>query len=319
MEDILQIAIDSNNNLVSIYQVPTGIKCKCTCPECGEILEAKNSGKDENTILRPNQKRAHFAHASGKVCANTRESALHLLAKEVLAKHKTLMLPNVYERLELVGEARRFTFDSVELEKAIVHNGFRIIPDAILSKGKKKLYVEFYKSHLVDNEKLDKIKSIGVSALEIDLNDVELIVDGIPNREGIKNFLENDAGYRDWLFNTQGEKLYRIKENSANKPKYSLEFLKKQDIEYEAEINEILERQEKSKYFEENRKSFQNWVKKKLEFGSKLIKVYNFKEQESVFCPKEPKSKNKIPLYNCTSCPHYLSPYYGVENESVLS
>jgi hypothetical protein len=318
MNELLQIALNSEKQIVSIYQVPTGIKCNCTCPECGEQLAAKNKGKNENTILAYNQKQAHFAHVSGKVCKYATESALHKMAKEILFQYKTLMLPSIYHYREKVSDDIAVTFDEVELEKRIDHKGIVIIPDAVLVKGKKKLFIEFYRSHLVDDNKKEKLEHIGVSTLEVDLNYVDPIIEGKPNYEGLKHYLETDSDLREWLINTEGERLYRKREAEDKvKPKYSLDFLKKQEEIYEEENTRVNRSSEDQAAV---RKSVEKWKDKAIANGYELVKVYGYSyyTDKTVYCPKEKRNENKKEAFGCNACPHFLNFYYPRDESYVL-
>jgi len=51
-ELLLQLALNSEGKLVSIYQVPTGKKCNCFCPKSEEPLIAKNKNKSPGQILK---------------------------------------------------------------------------------------------------------------------------------------------------------------------------------------------------------------------------------------------------------------------------
>lgn len=100
----LTYAINTERQLVHVDSVPNGIACKCICPCCGAALVAKNNGE---TVV------PHFAHASGASCNGALESELHLLAKDIIAKDKCVMLPpygNVYRGGVVI-------FDEVEIEK----------------------------------------------------------------------------------------------------------------------------------------------------------------------------------------------------------
>jgi hypothetical protein len=318
MNELLQIAINSEKQIVSIYQVPTGIKCDCICPECGEQLAAKNKGKNENTILAYNQKQAHFAHVSGKVCKYATESALHKMAKEILFQYKTLMLPAIFHYNERVCDDIAMTFDEVELEKRIDHNGIVIIPDAVLVKGNRKLFVEFYRSHLVDESKKEKLVQIGVSTIEIDLNYVEPLIGGKPNYEGLKMYLETDSDLREWLFNTEGERLYRKREAEDKiKPKYSMDFLKKQEELYEEEYSRVSRSAEDQSTV---RKSVEKWKDKAVAKGYELVKVYGYSHytDKVVYCPKEKKNENKKDAFDCNACPYLLNFYYPRDESYVL-
>lgn len=317
MTKLLQIAVDENNNIVSIFQVATGRKCNCTCPECGEKLEAKNKGKTEDKVLGINQKQAHFAHVSGKVCQYAAESALHKMAKEILSQHKTIMLPAVYYYRERVSNEVSVTFDNVQLEQRIDYDGTVIIPDAILIKGNKKLFVEFYRSHSVDQDKRSKIEKIGISAVEVDLNFVELLINGKPNYEGLKKHIETDTRFSEWLFNPEGERLYKKKSAEGSiKPLYSLDYLKRQDKMYEEEMHRATLRNdpvEQAKI----RKSVEKWKDKSVTKGYELVKIYGY-DNLSVYCPKEKRNENKIDADKCQTCDYFLNNYYAVDEKYTL-
>ena len=159
MGKFLQLALNDKKEIVSIFRVPTGEKCNCTCPECGEELVAKNKGKSEDTTLEPNQKAAHFAHASGKECEFAGETAIHLLAKEVIKKSKRIKIYYEHpEGIELGLKDEIIEFDIVETEKEYSNGEITIKPDATLKKGNTTLFLEFFKTHQVDEEKREKIE-----------------------------------------------------------------------------------------------------------------------------------------------------------------
>lgn len=67
------------HQLVHISKVKSGLKCRCFCPACNDKLIAK-TGK---------LKRHHFCHSSSD-CSHGVESALHIMAKEILEEEKKL-------------------------------------------------------------------------------------------------------------------------------------------------------------------------------------------------------------------------------------
>ncbi|MBP2460472.1 hypothetical protein J3A65_001236 [Rhizobium sp. PvP014] len=70
-----------------ISQVANGLRCGCVCYGCGRALVAKNGG---------DQNRHHFAHQPDEVtanCATAGETALHILSKEIIARHRRVSLP----------------------------------------------------------------------------------------------------------------------------------------------------------------------------------------------------------------------------------
>lgn len=325
MDGLLQIAYNNERRIVSVYEVETGIKCNCFCPECGEKLEAKNKGKKENTILMPNQKVAHFAHVSGKVCKYAAETALHKLAKSVLLEGKKLLLP-VYEiwGVQLADEIC-VEFDTVQLEQSISNKEVRFVPDAIVQKGQNKLLVEFYKSHIVDVLKLEKIKTLGFSAIEIDINSIEPIKNGLPNREDMRNFLEKECDFSNWLYNKKRDRLY-AKKNEEAKIK-EIEREKRELVERKQQEEKAKIYQEKSKRDKENKKvkleRIEAWKDEQVKLGYDLIKVYAFgqryEKEDTVFCPNKPYKKNKVELFHCRLCVHHLNLYFSnIDEKKVL-
>lgn len=145
----LQLALNGQKQIKSIYEVQTGIKCNCYCPVCNNALIAKNKDKYPNQELKLGEKTAHFAHSNGSDCPNAGETMLHLIAKEVLKDLKTLLLPSItYNGIKL-KEQELMTFDDCLIENRVTTKDSYIKPDAILTKGKSQLYIEFYKTHLV--------------------------------------------------------------------------------------------------------------------------------------------------------------------------
>lgn len=193
---------------ISIEEVESGLNCGCVCPACGEVLVAKK-GK---------QMMHHFAHYSGHSCEYGYESSLHLAAKEILAKTKKILLPavflsfpNSYKDKELLSEPKEITFDRVALEQPFQD----IIPDVVLYTGEKKLFLEIYVTHAVDETKLEKIKRLGVSTLEIDLSKQ----DSSLTETELTEILLQERKEKHWLFNAVEDRwlkrFYRIADEKA--------------------------------------------------------------------------------------------------------
>ena len=147
----------------------------------------------------------HFAHASGEECRHAAETALHLAAKDILAKRKEIVLPEVavnasygFPRI-LVAPQRRYPIESAEVERKTAS----IIPDVIVENGGRKLLVEVTVTHGVDHDKLRRIRELGLSCLEIDLSDAprelgreeleKIVVEGIAHKRWLHNVRANEA------------------------------------------------------------------------------------------------------------------------------
>lgn len=182
MAALLTMARNKKNNLVSVYDVPNGLKCECFCPHCGASLIARNGG-DEN------KRDYHFAHAKGVVCENAFETALHLLAKEIIKEKRQICLPSSYGADLPSGIVK---LHDVVTEKKDKDFGF--IPDAegIMENGER-LLIEFFVSHKVDNNKRKKILDNKIKCIELDINSLDL------NRTVMENFICNEEDGRKWI------------------------------------------------------------------------------------------------------------------------
>lgn len=184
-----------NNKLVHISEVEHGLACDCTCPACGEILIAKKGQK----VMH------HFAHQTTKNCEYGYETSLHLAAKEILSKAKKMIIPpvyiefpNSYKKDILLSEAKEITIDHVELEQRFDN----VVPDVVVYACGKPFFVEIFVTHCIDDEKLNKLKKLGVSTIEIDLSKFRYSI----TAEELTTILIDDSNYKYWKYNTYAEK-----------------------------------------------------------------------------------------------------------------
>lgn len=163
-----------NGKLVDISAVESGLACNCVCPSCRQGLVAKKGEFNQH----------HFAHDNAIECEGAVETALHIYAKNILEKHKRMVLPPVClaNSDKLIFPATEVTFDKVVLEKRVN----QIIPDLIVFIRDKPLLIEIAVTHFVDKFKESKIFELGYSAIEIN-------VKGLFNSAHDKVF-----GYRDF-------------------------------------------------------------------------------------------------------------------------
>lgn len=187
----------------SIENVESGLKCGCTCPSCGEPLVAKKGAKRTH----------HFAHYFGHNCEYGYETSLHLAAKEILSKANRIMLPAVYIQFpnspkapELYCESKEIEIERVELEKHLQD----VIPDVVIYAGGKRLFLEVYVTHSIDDVKLKKLKEADVSTIEIDLSRKEHSI----SLEELKNILLGKSDEKKWVYNSVANKylqrFYRV-------------------------------------------------------------------------------------------------------------
>lgn len=97
----LQLARSQTSGaIVSIFEVPTGKACDCVSLGCNRPLVARNRGKSPGKEVGVKERIAHFALYNPGTTEQepSPESAIHLLAKEVFASSRRLVLPMDPER-----------------------------------------------------------------------------------------------------------------------------------------------------------------------------------------------------------------------------
>lgn len=171
-KDIKQpFGLDQNGRLVHIKESLNGKGCNLVCPGCGDQLIAANNG----TKMRP-----HFRHDGGAECVTGFESAIHRAAKQLIEIHKEITVPGRVVKLVktdssgmahirekvVVNHGAILKFDLVQQEKALG----QVIADVLATKDNKQLIIEIFRTHKVDEDKIQKIKDAGLSAIEIDLS-----------------------------------------------------------------------------------------------------------------------------------------------------
>jgi len=172
-----------------VSEVPNGLNCGVFCIKCGDKLIAKKG-----------QKRIeHFAHYSIENCNGATETALHKMAKQIIQSKGYINLPIV--KLRIGQQDQRFifkkhyklVFDAIKIE---TKQG-SIVPDIILVKGNRKMYVEVAVTHFVDERKLEIIKDENTSMVEIDLSKYK----GVTNISELEEVLIESTLNKKWLHN----------------------------------------------------------------------------------------------------------------------
>ncbi len=180
MGAFLTYALDKDGVLTHVDEVLKGLRCQCVCPHCKAPLYAKNAG-----LIREH----HFAHAKGTECEYARESALHLLAKQIVRETGSIMLPKSSDNSMPSGLVR---LHDVKIEQN--DPKYDLTPDAegIMDNGER-LLIEFYVSHKVQGTKKDTIVKNNLKCIEIDLNYQDL------NWEDLLAFLTGSTEDRKWI------------------------------------------------------------------------------------------------------------------------
>lgn len=170
-----------DGHLVGIDDVANGSRCGCVCPKCGEKLVARNGGT---------RMQHHFAHSSDSTCVGSAETALHLLAKEILQETRRLMLPDFYGY-----KGAAIDFDEIILEEWQEDSTLR--PDCIGIKNGHRLWIEIKVNHAVDEAKLQYIREHKQGCVEIDFSQ---FLEETYTREDIRSFLAETKTAKEWLY-----------------------------------------------------------------------------------------------------------------------
>ncbi|MBB2749784.1 UNVERIFIED_ORG: hypothetical protein GGI57_000450 [Rhizobium aethiopicum] len=160
-------AVDGSRRHIS--QVANGLRCGCVCFGCERDLIARNGG---DTALR----RHSFAHRPDEItpnCATAGETALHILGKEIIARHSRVTMPETAVtdfggQRRIVTDRQSIALTDVRLEAAEGD----LVPDivAITPEGRR-LFIEIRNTHGCPPEKLEKLAAMDVDVVEIDVSD----------------------------------------------------------------------------------------------------------------------------------------------------
>lgn len=184
------------DSLTHISQVESGLSCNCTCPSCRDPLIARKG----------NIKEHHFAHTSIE-CDYATETILHLQAKQILEKNNSIIIPPVLvpflNRNLVLFDTMSIKYDRVEIEKRTGH----IIPDVILYSQGRPLIVEIYVSHKVNMEKKKRIEELGISAIEINLDDFDY---SNFNLQKLEKSIISNIYEKKWIYNVHIGKAWEM-------------------------------------------------------------------------------------------------------------
>ncbi|SCX03876.1 hypothetical protein [Agrobacterium rosae] len=146
-----------------ISTVANGTACGCECFGCGRRLIARNRG----------EVRAHsFAHRPEDMvtdCFSSGETALHLRAKEIIAKHGRITLPATFTTgLDgtQIAVSQQHSIDLTDIKLEAVAG--ELVPDvtATMPDGRR-IFIEIANTHPCPPEKIEKLDLMDVEVLEI--------------------------------------------------------------------------------------------------------------------------------------------------------
>lgn len=205
---------DSNGRLVHVDDVPSGLACDCTCPECGAQLIARKGEKRQN----------HFAHANGADCAGARMTALHMLAQQIIQEEKRIRKPWFKDYYE--EASKLISFESVLLEQQFKTAEINRRPDCvgIIKEGDKQyeVWIEIKVKHAIDEEKKKDIIKLGAICMEIDISALlnnkytedsvrKALFDVYDNKEWINNPELDENNEKEWRKSKEYEEYQQLK------------------------------------------------------------------------------------------------------------
>lgn len=173
MADRLDFGMLATGMMVGINEVANGLECGCVCAACRAPLIARQGAI----------RRWHFSHAPGFVaCETGAETALHRMAKQIIAQWDDVTLPPLEVRVSqrsVTGQtiARDVTIPGTRFvaEKGVIEarcNGF--VPDVLLHGPKGELLaIEVCVTHKVSRAKQQRVAEHALPMIQfsIDLAD----------------------------------------------------------------------------------------------------------------------------------------------------
>lgn len=235
---------------VSINDVPSGLGCNCICPECKAPLVARKGQTREY----------HFAHKGNLSDCNlvyANQTALHRLAKAIIAEEKKIYVPAVAVPLKNINlgrippgirarlpkayeyrPAEILNCQSVDLEKHLP--GF--VPDIIANTSNGEYLIEIAVTHFVDEEKKAHAVEYNAPMLEIDLS--RFVEEPIGSNELREKLIASNE-LREWTHHPDFEEAEKLAQAYYENLQIIQDYRKQQQEKKEAERRkkEIEERQ----------------------------------------------------------------------------
>ena len=172
------------NEWKHIDSVPNGIKCGCECLSCQTQLVARQGEVNEHS----------FAHQSDNIeCDWSPESTIHCLAKQIIAKKKSVMVPPC----DKIPQGGMLLFEEVRTEIREFRRDQQ--PDVIgIDKDGNKWCVEISNTNPLDAERKKKYREDKTYCIEIDVSDINAEQD--KDASELSDFLLNSIENREWIY-----------------------------------------------------------------------------------------------------------------------
>jgi len=184
--ETMTFALAADGRTVHIDEVANGLACECVCLKCGGKLVGRHGDVRQH----------HFSHYLATDGVGCTETALHLAAKAIIQQEKRLILPQQLAGMGLQLGAE-VCFDSVSLEYRLgcSEDGTEIVADAY-GHGANDMVIEIAVHHPVDHDKAEKIRRLGLPAVEIVLTNA---VSSFWDWETLRHAVVADPLRRRWI------------------------------------------------------------------------------------------------------------------------
>ncbi len=169
---LVKIAIHSpTGKYLHINEASNGLSCECTCPKCDDQLEA----------IQGKVRDQHFRHSNHENCEGAQETALHKLAKQILAESSVVSIPKIGE-ISYSESVVEHPIGDFVADVGAKHNGDMIFFEVVVTNPMKINKKQFY----TDNN---------YKCLEINLQGLNL-----NSYEEIKKTVLEDLGNKKVIF-----------------------------------------------------------------------------------------------------------------------
>ena len=176
---IFSWAENAEGRMVHVDDVPRGLMCNCSCPNCHEKLMARHGDVREHGFAHHSENRG----ANLKICYMV---ILYKLAEQIIQTKKRIHTPSYYG----IFPEKDLIFDDVKIDGCYEREDKQ--PDVIATTEDGKQYlIEFTFDYKVQHKQTIDYKNL--NCLEINLSGQSL--------ESVENFLLHENTDRKWLNN----------------------------------------------------------------------------------------------------------------------
>jgi hypothetical protein len=189
-----------DNEYISIdeFNPKDGAKCNCTCPECGEKVQANVTSKTNEELKRNYTN--HFSHINkdSKCKGGYLETELHLFAKEAIEKSNSIKVPTKKYHFP-----RELKINSVKVEPSFpFENCKQYRPDLIIYDDQnEQIAIEIFVTNNLSEVKQNLYREKEFKCLKIDLSEFKK-VDLDSNRKTIEEAILNNDKNKKWIYPT---------------------------------------------------------------------------------------------------------------------